>query len=200
MTIFSTEFQVRPWVDRAKFSAQVIAWVRGMKGSTLLDDNAALSKFDDEATAENASGERLTLKECALATGFAIGARHQIPDNEGRVWRSELVLTSREGTAALRVKTQCIINSEGARAQMPQKPYFVKLALSDDWAEVDGELPVIQEPHWLNSADIALAASIATGATRAQLPIIYISRTDNDDTALDDGKIDTLAFRLERVR
>lgn len=170
-----------------------------MKGSTLFDNNAALSKFDDEATVENASGEKLTLKECVLPNGFAIGARHELLDPDGRVWRSELVLTSKDGTVGLRVKTQCIIASQGARAQMPQKPYFVKLALSDDWAEGDGEFAVIQEPHRLAPSDIALAANIATGATRAQLPIIYISRTDNNGTALDDAKIDSLAFRLGGV-
>lgn len=120
MTIFSTEFAVQNDIDRGKFAAQVIAWVKGMSSSTLFDSRTALSEFTDEASVEASTGERLTLKECLVDEGFIIGARHEMPDDDGRVWISEVTLKSKNSLSALRVKTQCTIDKGGARAQTPK--------------------------------------------------------------------------------
>lgn len=196
MTLFSTEFAVRSDIDRGRFAAQVIAWVKGMTNSTLFDSQTALSAFTDEASVEAPTGEKLTLKECTVEDGFIIGARHEMPDDEGRIWISEVTLNSRDSASALRVKTQCTIDKGSARAQTPKKPYFIKLAIEDAWPAKDGGFYVAQAPVMLGSNDVEFASNIISGASDAQLPVIYISRRDDEKTILSEKEIKDLAFRL----
>lgn len=199
MTIFSTEFAVQNDIDRGKFAAQVIAWVKGMSSSTLFDSRTALSEFTDEASVEASTGERLTLKECLVDEGFIIGARHEMPDDDGRVWISEVTLKSKNSLSALRVKTQCTIDKGGARAQTPKKPYFIKLAIEDEWPVKDGSLHVRQVPVVLQDSDLELASDIVSGGSDNQLPVIYISKKEDERTILSEKEIRDLAFRLGGV-
>lgn len=199
MTIFSTEFAVRKEIDRGQFAAQVIAWVKGMNASTLFDNKTALSEFSDEATVESPSGEKLTLKECSIGEGFIIGARHEMPDVDGRIWISEVTLASKDSISALRVRTQCAIVKGGAKAQTPKKPYFVKLAIEDGWPVEDGDFVLSQVPLFLNTGDVDLASKIVLGGVVSELPIVYISKRDDEKTIFSDKELNDLAFRLGGV-
>ncbi|HLP70252.1 MAG TPA: hypothetical protein VK181_22310 [Rhizobium sp.] len=196
MTVFSTEFSVRDSVTREMFAAQAIAWVSGMTDTTLFGSGIDKNDLGDETTIVSRSGERFTLKECSLCDGFAIGARHEIPDDFGRAWRSEVTLISRPARAALRVKTQCIIASDGAKPQTPKKPYFVKLAIQDAWPTTDGEFDLSQEPFQLSETDVELASRVINGSVSALLPIVYVSKMDGNRTALGEDEVERLAFRL----
>ena len=199
MAVFSTEFAVSCEITRAQFAAQAIAWVKGMTGTSLFTQKNALSDFSDEATIVASSGEVLTLKECKVSDGFVIGARHEIPDAEGRIWRSEVTLTSRSPCAALRIRTQCIIASDGARAQVPKKPYFIKLAIDDGWPAIDAEFSLNQMATVLRDEQLTLAASIINGSISAQLPVVYISDPDNKSARFTTEEIDNLAFKLSGI-
>lgn len=48
MSLFAVELPVRDDVHRGKFVAQIVTWLKGMKGSTLFDEGVVL-KGDGEA-------------------------------------------------------------------------------------------------------------------------------------------------------
>ncbi len=199
MSIFATEIPVSPSIDRDRFAAQAIVWVKGMPTSTLFEKEAQIERFEGEATFDAPTGEKLTLRECPLDPGFCIGARHEIPDDEGRVWRSEVILTSRPHQSWLRARTQCILAKATARLQLPRKPYFLKIALADGWPATDGDMHVSSVPKLLKIDEVDLASNCVLGKFDTSLPVVYVSRPGAGERGLSQAKIDNLAFRLGGV-
>lgn len=197
--IFATEFPVKGEIGRPEFFAQATAWVKGMEHSTLFHENRDIKNIADEASITSPSGESLILKQCNTSNGAIYGVRHEISDDEGRTWRSEVTLRTNGSMGALRTKTQCTISSERAKLQTPRKPYFVTLAIDDEWAAPDGPFRITRDANLLSSEDIDLAAAIVEGTARHILPIVYISRTIDHKLPISDSQISALANRLSGV-
>jgi hypothetical protein len=181
MMPFVTEFPVKPNLDRAKFVAQVLAWLHGMDNSTVLEDCPNTDLDGETAYIQASSGEELRLREIGRDGGLqAIGLRHDIPDDQGRLWRTEAVVrlcAAAHGQHLIRLRTQCIARMAGVRAETPRKPYLVKALLQDGLGGKDGELNVLDHPLWLEADDTSLqiACNFTHGKANQHAPVIYVS-------------------------
>ncbi|SEP37022.1 hypothetical protein SAMN05444123_11853 [Rhodopseudomonas pseudopalustris] len=202
MSSLATEFPVRSIRDRAQFVAQVVSWLKGTSYSTILDRPHETDLHGDTAHLRSKSGEELRFREfCEGGSLTAIGCRHDFPDNEGRVWRTEAVLrrdTPVSGQDLIRVRTQCLAKHHDARVSFPRKPYLIKALLNDNWGGTDGDLSVSDVPVWLADTVEALnAAHAATiGAATKHLPVVYVSAVGTSKWVLDAKQIEKLAFDL----
>ena len=148
------------------------------------------------------TGETLRLRELKSADGWtAIGTRYDFPDNEGRLWRTECVLSrsAAEGQQdLLRLRAQCLARTSGANLETPKKPYLLKTLLKNGWGGTDQSLHVSDQPIWLeaNEADQALACSATLGNASKWLPCVYVSSTGLKSWALSSTLIDKLAYDL----
>lgn len=131
----------------------------------------------------------------------AVGFRHDLPDNQGRIWRTEAVL--KRGSAdsdqdLVRFRTQCIAGRPGAFLETPKKPFLIKALLKNGWGGYDGEIEVCDEPLWLedNDDDVNLANLILSGKCSKSLPIIYISAIVDGEWLLTEEEIKKLAYDL----
>lgn len=196
MTLLSIEFPVKKTITRAEFAAQVIAWIQGMNSTSLFNSGDSLDNFSDEFTISSESGETLVLKEITQDDGFVIGARHEVSDNEDRIWRSEVVLTSLASGSALRSRSQCISTSALARVQVPKKPFIVNMAIDDKWPDKDGNIDIDRNAIHLKEEDTETTADLMTGVSAVRLPVIYISRNEHSNLPLGANDIGRLASRL----
>jgi len=196
MSIFATEFPVDPAIQKADFVALTLSWIRGMQHSGILEEKDSIANYDDEVTIEAANGESLSMREVGIEDGFVVGARHEIPDRQGRLWRTECTLTHRNSEAYLRVRGQCLGTVAGAVIATPKKPFLIKEAIREKWGVQDGLFPVSDKPIHLQDGQLEVASIIIRGDTRASLPILYVSRTNADETWLD---CERLAFDLGGV-
>ena len=153
MQPFSTEFPVKLPDNKAAFPSEVLIWLRGMRLSKVLT-----SASEHELDGENVylianSGEELRMRELNRAGDWmAIGFQHDMPDDQGRVWRTEAVLRRSEhdsNQALVRFRTQCLAKQPGAFLETPKKPYLVKALLKKHWGGFDGEIEVCDTPFWL---------------------------------------------------
>ncbi|SIO30973.1 hypothetical protein SAMN05444722_1352 [Rhodovulum sp. ES.010] len=199
MSFFATEFPVQASVSKEKFAATALAWVKGMKKTTLFDAGVKDERHKDHAALIAPDGECLVLKQADLQGGFVSGARHELPDDAGRLWRSEIVLTSLNGKASLRVKSQCLSVKEGVQVMRPRKPYFVKMALDDGWGNPDAAIQVRQEPHVVDSNSVKIIADAIDGDCQSLLPIVLFSHPFADDRAIEPSLISRTAFNLGGV-
>lgn len=205
MLPFATEFPVKRSGNKAAFLAEVLTWLRGMRDSTVLTPTA-----DHELDGENVyliseSGEELRMRELKHNSDWvAIGFQHDMPDDQGRVWRTEGVLHRGEGDAEedlIRFRTQCLARRPGAFLETPKKPYLVKALLKEGWGGLDGEIDVCDEPLWLEDSeeDVTLAALVLSGRASKWLPIVYVSATGHDEWLLTQNEITKLAYDLGGV-
>jgi len=151
------------------------------------------------------SGEELRMRELKRGSDWAaIGFQHDMPDDQGRVWRTEAVLRRGEGDGEenlIRFRTQCLAKRPGAFLETPKKPYLVKALLKEGWGGLDGEIDVCDEPLWLedNEEDVALAELVLSGRASKWLPIVYVSATGHDEWLLTQDEITKLAYDLGGV-
>lgn len=201
MLPFSTEFPVIPNYNRAAFVAEVIAWIRGMQDQTVLsEDTDAELDGPNVYLRSKTTGEELRIRELSAGDGWAaIGMRHDLPDDSGRLWRTECVLkrgAADDGQDLVRLRTQCIATAPGAWLESPRKPYLIKALLKNGWGGVDQGLNVSDQPIWLKGTDIAIAKSVTLGEAAKWLPTVYVSAIGNGSWLLSQQEIEKLAYDL----
>lgn len=201
MLPFSTEFPVVANQSNASFIAEVIAWLRGNGASTVLESGSEKELEGRDAYLIAESGEELRLREILEGSeSAAIGFRHDFPDQEGRLWRTEGVLKRSQngGDDVVRFRTQCRAAAAGAHLDIPKKPYLIKALLKSNWGAWDGELEVADTPFWLrdDQEGLAVAEKITGGKSAKWLPTVYISATSSGEWELDENEIDKLAYDL----
>jgi len=202
MLPFSTEFPVIPSDNRAAFVAEVVAWIRGMQHQTVLSSKSEAELDRANVHVRSNTGEELRMRELRTGDGWtAIGIRHDLPDDLGRVWRTECVLkraSAEGGQDLVRLRTQCIATTPGARLDTPRKPYLIKALLKDGWGGKDQQFSVTDQPVWLenNDAGLASAKSVTLGDAAKWLPTVYVSATGVSSWLLSQREIEKLSYDL----
>lgn len=202
MLPFITEFAVKPLENKGSFVAEVMAWLRGIEDSDVLNYLASESLDGENAYVVSPSGEELRIRELRVSEVWsAIGFRHDLPDTEGRTWRTEGVLRRASADTKddlLRFRTECVARLPGVKVEVPKKPYLIKALLKSGWGGVDGSLVVSDQVIWLEDSneDLSTAKSIMLGNASQHLPIVYISTTDFGSWVLNRKEIERLAYQL----
>ncbi|WP_083100745.1 hypothetical protein, partial [Pseudophaeobacter leonis] len=189
----STSFPIRGTITNKDFSYLAIEWLKGINKSTVLDDAVDRQMFDDDARILSKSGELFCLKSIEADTVSAIGLRHEIPDEMGRVWRTECIVSRFKATAWVHVKSQCLISNPDVQQISPKKPFIIKMMIKNGWAIDDGNWPVADTPYALTSSNLDLAERIVSGQELTDLPFVYVSRDDANELIVAPEK---LAFQL----
>lgn len=202
MVTFSTEFPVQASKDRAAFVAEIVGWLRGMQHQSVISSDSEAELDGTNVRLRSDRGEELRMRELQNADGWlAIGARHDLPDDLGRVWRTECVLrrgAAESGQNLVRLRTQCMANSVGAKLETPRKPYLIKALIKNDWGGQDRQLPVSDAPIWLTSDNegLSTASSVTAGDATRWLPVVYVSATGKSTWVLNQNEIEKLAYDL----
>lgn len=205
MTVFATEFPIAGNPNISAFVAQVVSWLRGTKYSTVLNGAGAADLDGDAPVVRAPNGEELRLRVLTRAgTNQAIGFRHDFPDEEGRLWRTETVLrraAAADGQDVLRLRTQCIAREAGVRLDAPRKPFLLKSVLQAGWGGQDGLLAVSDQPIWLEGSTegLGIAAAVTTGTGSLFLPTIYVSALGPNRWPISKDAIEKLAYDLGGV-
>lgn len=193
MNEFSTFFPVGWPATQSNFIQLVMTWLGGVKASKVLVEQSLTEIYDDDILLKSKDGvETLRLKNVNGAEHSAFGMQHEILDTEGRIWRTECVLTHGDKAWA-HIRGQCVIADVGAIFQRPKKPFLIKMMLRDGWASIDGDHIIDDKPHRITSDEVDLASRIINGRENGLLPKIYLSRGDDNQLGLD---ADKLAFDL----
>lgn len=157
MSIFATEFPLKGENDRGVFLAELIGWLRGIKNSSILRQNSERDLDGENVQLRSEFGEDLRIRELKHEGFFnAIGFRHEIPDDEGRVWRTEGVLRANSDDldqSLLKIRTQCLAGSAGVDLRIPRKPYLIKEIIRNGHAGKDLDFEVRDELLWLENTD-----------------------------------------------
>ncbi|WP_203292176.1 hypothetical protein [Maricaulis parjimensis] len=202
MVPFATEFPVAKRPNRAAFVAEVIAWLQGTSYSNVLNSDAFKDMDAENAHLRSSDGEELRFREHSDGDEWrAIGFRHDFPDSEGRLWRTEAVL--RRGQCEtdqdhVRFRTQCLALEPDARLERPRKPYLIKAMLKNGWGAADGELAISDSPVFLpdDEGGLATAKAVTLGRATHWLPVLYVSAVADGAWLLSSQEIDKLAYDL----
>ncbi len=200
MAQFFTEIPVSRNVSVSDFVNLVVEWIGGVARSTVFsaDSKAVTPDFDQEyVKVEGRNGESFELRRLTRDDEtYSIGFRYELPDDSGRLWRTESVLHSTKTDAFLTVRVVCLSNQDGAHIIPPKRPYVLKLVLKAGWGASDGSIQVSDSPRYLDRAEVELARQAVSGTASILLPVIYVSSASDDETAVNASN---LAYMLGGV-
>ena len=204
MSQFSTEFLVAKTFSTAQFTAQVLAWLRGMEhGCRLFDDISPSDLSGDDIELSDGDSERLHLHAFGRDKDWvATGCRHDVVAPQRRLWRTEAVLRALPGRGnLLRVRAQCLAVDTLVRLEVPKRTHLIRMILEDGQVAADGHITPSTTPHMLpeNEEAVTLAERIVQGGASQYLPIVYVSATGDGQWALDRRALKDLALRLAGV-
>lgn len=98
MRVFATEFEIDPLSDAA-FIASAKAWVEGMQHQTVFSAGAKRNDDPEQPELIGVAGDKLTFRKYQGrdTNRVAIGLRHEFPDAQNCLWRTEAVQLQQEG-------------------------------------------------------------------------------------------------------
>lgn len=205
MLPFATEFPVKRVENNSAFIAEIITWLRGTSYSTILAASAEKELDTDNAHLRSENGEELRIRVLGSdSVADAIGFRHDFPDRDGRLWRTEGVLKRKvtdDEQDLIRLRTQCIAMRAGAHLESPKKPYLIKSLIKGGWGGRDATLVVSDQPVWLEDSEdgLATARAVTLGEATKSLPTIYVSATGDREWLVNRDVIEKLAYDLGGV-
>lgn len=204
MSLFATEFQVSSDLTPLRFTAEVIGWLRGIRDSRILDEASERDLDGDAPRLRAPTGETLAMLRLSYpGTGFTIGFRHDLPDSENRIWRTEGVLRqlSPDSIAMLRVRGQCLAAASVASLQPPRRPHLIRAMVQQGLGGRDGSLPVQTAPHHLSDDEDGqlLASGLIEGSATRHLPVVYVSAISDNRWIAARPALDRLALDLAGV-
>ncbi len=197
MAQFFTEFPCKNSIENTAFTECVVTWLKGVQGSTILDkltECIGTKGDDDEVYVASQSGESLVFRRVEEESGrYAIGFRHELPDEQGHLWRTEAVLRHSDPDSFVTVRVTCLSTEDGTLVLEPKRPYLVKLMLQQAWGADDGDVVVADHPHMISESQLNLASKAVLGEASLLLPTVYVSARQDEEYAVD---IDKLAYDL----
>lgn len=198
MSIFSTAFRVSNSLNIPSFVAEGIAWLRGMDDSIVFDQKFKTRMDGDDWYFEAPNGETLSFLTYKGQDEFAVGIKHRRVDEQRRIWRSEAILSFEDGQTWVTARCQCIVPDVGVPSITPKRPHIVRQLVEAGHAQVDGDLTISAEPKFLDSNPMGLdlARKLILGESQNYLPIIFVSRDDENNVPID---VDRLSSRLAGV-
>ena len=170
--------------NKATFVSEVTSWLDGIRASNILGSASKRELDSENGYLRTDEGEELCFRELRDTSQWtALGFRHDLPDREGRIWRTEGVLRRANPDLEqdmVRIRTECIAKSSGALLTSPKKPHLIKSLIQNGRCGIDGNLSVTDEPVWLENSleGIKLAKQVTLGEASKSLSLrLYFNST-----------------------
>lgn len=191
MLLFSTVLSINKSMTKDDFIKLVIEWNQGSPHKEDVIENINWNgerniRFGDEF---------LWLDIEEYRNENIIAVRYEKCDANGAVWDSDFVMNFNDMKMAVRLD-----RSYSNDAMMDDfkfnSPYLITLLVDNGYLEEDGELPITRAPHEINEGNLNCLADIINGKKKHRLPVVYVSKTLDDQYPVD---IYLLSRRLRGV-
>ncbi|MCB1367975.1 MAG: hypothetical protein KDK00_09440 [Rhodobacteraceae bacterium] len=187
---FFTEFPVRNEFQKETLLEQFIVWISGIRGSRLksnvLRESLKFSRGSDYFGEEK---EHLRIA-CADGVGEKCsGIQYDLPDDRGRIWRTEAVLYEPGAVRYLSIRTACLSDDLSSIIREPKRPVLVKQIIDCANGGTDGKLEVSDIPHYFSTDELEIARDVILGRASFALPVVYVSSQDDDRLPINAEKL-----------
>ena len=191
MLLFSTLLPLNKRMTKDDFIKLVIRWNRESKyQSNVIPDihwNGERSiRFGDEYL-------WLDIQEYRKKNIIAV--RYEKIEADGVIWDTDYIVNFDERKIAIRLD-RSYSQDAVVESQKYSTPHFITLLIEEGYLERDIDLPMQRTPHVVEEDALPKLAEIIREEKRYTYPIVYVSRTINNEEPVDVGM---LAGRLKGV-
>ncbi|MEE4210609.1 MAG: hypothetical protein V2I43_15250 [Parvularcula sp.] len=111
--------------------------------------------------------------------------------SERLTWQTHIVGTQDDEKFWVSISVACESPFAGVHIPSPKKPYIIRQILDHFGGGEDAGLVISQESQHLSDSehDLRIASSVINGDAMCKMPVVYVSRTDDDGLAVDAGEM-----------
>ena len=195
MLLFSTLLDINPTLTVDGFIRLAIEWnQKSLYASNVIP---GINWNGEHSVRFGSEDNWLAVEEYKSKKITAI--RHEKRTSDGVIWDTEFVMNFEDMKMSVRLDRSYADQVKGIDAAF-STPHFITLLIRDGYLADDKDLPILREPMVLDKETIGLVADVINGTTSYRLPIVFISKTfDNDDpvnTAILAGRLKGVAHVL----
>lgn len=174
MISYSTEFPIDEKNSVEDVLLLAWKWIVGSRHTNIPE--SALSSLPVDSELHLAFGSESVTISAACGDGFSIGGiRYTRIEDKGLEWITSIVTIKTPLQHLLSIQISCEALNTAARLPAPKKPVFIHQALTSLGGGMDGSIPVVDKPFYLNEPEVQVAAQLISGTGENRLPIVYIS-------------------------
>lgn len=189
MLLFSAMLQINRNLTKDKFIKLVIEWNQGSPY-----ENNIIRGIDWHGERNVRYGnENLWLDIEEYQNQNIIAVRYEKREADGVIWDTDYVMNFNTFRMVVRLDrsyTAEALSDDGKFST----PHFITLLIERGYLEDDDDLPVLRTPDTITKDRLEQLARIINGEKRYRLPVVYVSRTYNNE---DPVNVKLLASRLK---
>ena len=121
-----------------------------------------------------------------------VAVRYEKRTQDGVIWDTDYVMNFRSMRMAIRLERSYSDDVPVMDAAF-SSPYFITHLIDKGYLKKDNKLEFQRDPTYVNSSNIELLANIVNNTSKYKFPVIYVSKTFNNEDPVD---VKILAKRL----
>lgn len=191
MLLFSTILDINPTLTKDAFIKLVIRW---NQESTYENNIIPDLEWHGEMNIRYGT-DRLWLDIEEYRNQNIVAVRYEKTDEKGAVWDTDYVMNFKERKMAIRLERSFLEDAIAIDSQF-STPHFITLLIEKGYVKADRDLPVLRTPIMVGEDKLPLLSDIMNENTHYRLPVVYVSKTMENENPVDAG---ILAGRLKGV-
>lgn len=191
MLLFSTVLSIRESLTKDDFIRLVIEW---NQGSDHMENRIIGIEWAGERNVRYGD-KSLWMDIQEYRNQNTIAVRYEKTEEDGAIWDTDYVMnfTTRKMSILLdrSYKADALLFDPGFST-----PHFITMLIMRGYLLDDGALPVSRDPIQITEENIGLLTDVILNKARYQLPVVYVSKTYDNEDPVD---VRLLASRLKGV-
>lgn len=191
MLLFSTILDMNKMLTEDAFIKLVIKWNRE---STYEENIIKDIRWNGERSIRFGD-DNLWLEIEEYRSRNILAVRYEKKAKDGVIWDTDYVMNFNDMKMAIRLERSFTEEALSISSNF-STPHFITYLIEGGFLKNDGSLPVLRTPTLIHENNIGMLADIINGKTYHKLPVVYISKTYQDEDPVNTG---LLASRLKGV-
>ena len=189
MLLFSTILPINEKMTKEKFIRLVIEWNQ----KSNYPENIIPNLVWDGKYTTSYETDHLLLDIEEYQKEDIVAVRYEKRDAEGVIWDSDYIMNFKDMKMSIRLDRSYL---EEALKVDPEfsTPHFISMLIDGGYLRADNGLDVRRTPLIIDEDNIDIAVEIMTGKRRPRLPVVFVSKTSDNEDPIDVNK---LAGRLK---
>ena len=191
MLLYSATLPVRRSLTKEKFIDLILTW---NKENTHEENRIPDMVWNGESEIRFGN-DSLWLEILEYKNKNIIAVRYEKVASDGKIWDTDYILNLADLKVSVHLN-RSYSSDALASDQAYSTPHFLTYLINGNFVIDDGNIPVLRTPHFIGEADAPVLAKIVKNEVRYKLPVVYISRTPENEIPVD---AEFLASRLKGI-
>lgn len=180
MLLYSTVLNINPNMSKDDFVKLVIDWNQ----NNPYEENRIPELVWDGVFNAHFGNEKIWLQIVEYEEKDIVAVRFEKTTDDGVTWDTDYIMNFAERKMAIHLDRSYQEDALVTNAIF-STPHFISLLIEHGYLKDDGNLPISNKPLFISGDNLEVLAKGISGKIKHQLPIVFVSKTQENENPLD---------------